>query len=99
MDAKHGVAVPWNPMTSRPDISSPRAIDGSAAGVVECVEEFRKAIVAKAVIHGLIKRADALARYDLSDEELTDWIRGVERHGLSGLKVTRIDTLRGLRKQ
>ncbi|PWR01571.1 DUF1153 domain-containing protein [Meridianimarinicoccus roseus] len=57
----------------------------------------RKAVVAKAVLYGLIKRTDALQRYDLSDEELSDWIRAVERHGLSGLKVTRIDVLRGSR--
>lgn len=57
----------------------------------------RKAVVAKAVLHGLIKRSDALERYDLSEEELSDWIRAVERHGLTGLKVTRIDTLRGMR--
>lgn len=57
----------------------------------------RKAIVAKAVMFGLIKRSEALRRYDLSDEELSDWIRAVERHGLSGLKVTQIDHLRGHR--
>ncbi|QIE42743.1 DUF1153 domain-containing protein [Rhodobacteraceae bacterium SC52] len=55
----------------------------------------RKAVVAKAVLYGLIKRADAIDRYELSDDELSDWIRAVERHGLSGLKVTRIDVLRG----
>ncbi len=90
IDGPRVITLPDGTILSRDDLPDPETRRWVAS---------RKAIVAKAVIHGLIKRADALARYDLSDEELTDWIRGVERHGLSGLKVTRIDTLRGLRKQ
>lgn len=46
-----GVPAPWMRMTSRPHISHtpPRPVDGSAVGVIECVEEFRKAVVANDV--------------------------------------------------
>jgi hypothetical protein len=54
----------------------------------------RKAIVAKAVMFGLIRRSDAMSRYDLSDEELSDWIDAVQRYGHEGLKITQIDQLR-----
>ncbi len=80
------VTLPDGSVLSRDDLPDPQTRRWVAS---------RKAVVAKAVIHGLIKRTDALARYSLSDEELGDWIRGVERHGLSGLKVTQINALRG----
>lgn len=84
-DGPRVVTLPDGSILSRDDLPDPDTRRWVAS---------RKAIVAKAVMYGLIKRSDALARYDLSDEELGDWIRAVERHGLSGLKVTRIDTLR-----
>lgn len=87
-DGPRVVTLPDGTILSRDDLPDP----GTRRWVAS-----RKAIVAKAVMHGLLKRCDALSRYDLSDEELTDWIRGVERHGLSGLKVTRIDSLRSAR--
>lgn len=50
----------------------------------------RKAYVVAAVEGGLISRDEALARYALSEEEFEDWRRGLYRHGLRGLCVTRI---------
>lgn len=84
-DGPRVVTLPDGTILSHDDLPDPQTRRWVAS---------RKAIVAKAVIHGLMKRTDALARYSLSDEELADWIRGVERHGLTGLKVTRIDALR-----
>jgi len=84
-DGPRVVTLPDGTILSRDDLPDPETRRWVAS---------RKAVVAKAVMHGLIKRAEALARYGLSEEELADWIRGVERHGLSGLKVTRIDALR-----
>lgn len=54
----------------------------------------RKAVVAEAVRHGLLSRADALDRYGLSDEELDSWISAIERHGRHALKVTQLQSYR-----
>ncbi|KFE35315.1 DUF1153 domain-containing protein [Thioclava atlantica] len=56
----------------------------------------RKAVVVKAVAHGLIAREEVLERYDLSEEELDLWIDGISKHGLQGLKVTAIQKYRQL---
>ena len=87
-DGPRVVTLPDGSILSRDDLPDPQTRRWVAS---------RKAVVAKAVIHGLIKRTDALERYSLSDEELADWIRSVERDGLTGLKVTQIDALRGRR--
>lgn len=85
-DGPRVVTLPDGTVLTRDDLPDPQTRRWVAS---------RKAVVAKAVMYGLLKRAEALARYSLSDEELRDWINGVERHGLMGLKVTRIDALRG----
>lgn len=56
----------------------------------------RKAIVVKAVIHGLISEADALERYALSEEEFALWRSAVEKHGDKALKVTTLQKYRQL---
>ena len=56
----------------------------------------RKAIVVKAVIHGLITEADALERYALSAEEFALWRAAVEIHGDKALKVTTLQKYRQL---
>jgi hypothetical protein len=56
----------------------------------------RKAIVVRAVLHGLISESEALARYALSEEEFTLWRKAVESHGEKGLKVTAIQKYRQL---
>jgi hypothetical protein len=56
----------------------------------------RKAVVVKAVIHGLIPEAEALERYALSAEEFALWRSAVERHGENALKVTAIQKFRQL---
>ena len=50
----------------------------------------RKAIVVKAVIHGLISQSEALERYALSEEEFALWQTAVEKHGEKALRVTTI---------
>ncbi len=54
----------------------------------------RKAIVVRAVIHGLLPEEEALDRYDLSPEEFATWRLAVECHGEMALKVTRIQKYR-----
>lgn len=56
----------------------------------------RKATVVKAVLHGLIPEAEALARYGLSEEEFALWRAAVETHGDAALKVTAIQKYRQL---
>lgn len=50
----------------------------------------RKAIVVEAVQAGLISKQDACARYDLSRDELQEWIKALQAHGQSGLKTTKL---------
>jgi Protein of unknown function (DUF1153) len=56
----------------------------------------RKAIVVKAVIHGLITQSEALERYALSEEEFGFWRQAVENHGDKALRVTTIQKYRQL---
>ncbi len=56
----------------------------------------RKAIVVKAVLHGLISRPEALERYALSEEEFALWQNAVEKHGEKALRVTAIQRYRQL---
>lgn len=56
----------------------------------------RKAQVVHAVTGGLIPMAEALERYDLSEEEFELWRAAVTQHGISGLKVTTLQKFRHL---
>ncbi|WP_050522442.1 CtrA inhibitor SciP [Pseudorhodobacter wandonensis] len=56
----------------------------------------RKAIVVKAVTHGLISESEALSRYSLSEEEFSSWRSAVDSHGENALKVTTIQKYRQL---
>ena len=54
----------------------------------------RKATVVAAVRRGLITLDEACLRYTLSVEEYLSWERAIERHGLAGLRVTRLQDYR-----
>ena len=54
----------------------------------------RKASVVAAVRSGLISLDEACLRYTLSVEEYLSWERAIERHGLAGLRVTRLQDYR-----
>ncbi len=54
----------------------------------------RKAQVIAAVRGGLITLEEACERYNLSVEEFLAWQRMIDRHGLPGLRVTRIQEYR-----
>ncbi len=54
----------------------------------------RKAMVVTAVRSGLISLEEACLRYTLSVEEYLSWERAIERHGLPGLRVTRLQDYR-----
>jgi len=55
----------------------------------------RKAIVVAAVRGGLLSMSDACARYRLTTEEFLSWQTQVDRNGLHGLRVTRVQEYRG----
>lgn len=54
----------------------------------------RKAVVVRAVLHGLISQGEALDRYGLSEEEFLHWCEAVTEHGVAALKVTSIRKFR-----
>lgn len=54
----------------------------------------RKAEVVAAVHGGLLSVDDACGRYELSKEEFTGWERLFERHGVKGLRTTRLQNYR-----
>lgn len=54
----------------------------------------RKASVVAAVCSGALSAHEACRRYRLSLEELLAWQRAVERHGIPGLRVTRLQNYR-----
>ncbi|WP_424989638.1 DUF1153 domain-containing protein [Fluviibacterium sp. S390] len=76
-----------------PDGGSISVADLPKSGTTRWVAS-RKAVVAKAVKYGLIAAEEAIARYDLSREELQGWIGAIDRHGAAGLKITRMHDLR-----
>jgi hypothetical protein len=54
----------------------------------------RKAAVVTAVRSGAISLEEACHRYHLSEEEFLTWQRGIEVHGVAGLRVTRLQIYR-----
>lgn len=54
----------------------------------------RKESVVRGVQAGLIAREEAIARYDLSEEEYDSWERSMAEHGTNGLKTTLIQQFR-----
>ncbi len=54
----------------------------------------RKAAVVAAVRTGLLSLEEACNRYTLSVEEFLSWERAIEKHGLRGLRVTRLQDYR-----
>jgi hypothetical protein len=54
----------------------------------------RKAIVVAAVRSGSLSIQEACRRYKLSLEEFLAWQRAIDRHGVPGLRVTRLQIYR-----
>ncbi|MDR5652945.1 DUF1153 domain-containing protein [Ruixingdingia sedimenti] len=87
VDGPRQVTLPDGSILTRADLPPPDTRRWVAS---------RKAVVVKAVIHGLLPRAEALDRYGLSEEEFDLWLRAVESHGEAALKVTAIQKYRQL---
>lgn len=54
----------------------------------------RKAQVVVAVRSGIISLNEACDRYNLSIEEFLSWQRLIDRHGIGGLRATRLQQYR-----
>lgn len=54
----------------------------------------RKAEVVAAVRGGLLSLEDACSRYSLTVEEFLGWQRSIDKHGLAGLRTTRLQNYR-----
>ena len=54
----------------------------------------RKAVVVAAVRNGSLTLQEACRRYKLSIEEFLAWQRAIDRHGVPGLRVTRLQVYR-----
>ena len=54
----------------------------------------RKAEVVAAVRGGLLSLDDACDRYRLTNEEFLTWQKSIDRHGLAGLRTTRLQQYR-----
>lgn len=87
IDGPRAVTLPDGSVLSRADLP-PTSIRRWVAS--------RKAVVVRAVEHGLIARDEVLDRYDLSEEEFESWCRAVHKHGVQALKVTALQKFRQL---
>ena len=87
VDGPRQVTLPDGSILSRADLPPPDTRRWVAS---------RKAVVVKAVAHGLISQAEALERYALSEEEFNLWCTAVENHGEKALRVTTIQKYRQL---
>jgi hypothetical protein len=54
----------------------------------------RKAAVVAAVKNGVITLEEVCGRYNLSVEEFLTWQEMIEKHGIRGLRVTRLQEFR-----
>jgi hypothetical protein len=54
----------------------------------------RKAEVVAAVVGGILSLDEACSRYSLTLEEFLSWQRSIDKHGLAGLRATRIQQYR-----
>ena len=54
----------------------------------------RKAEVVAAVRGGLLSLDDACERYRLTNEEFITWQQSIDRHGMAGLRTTRLQQYR-----
>lgn len=79
------VALPGGGTMTRADLP--------AAGTQRWVAS-RKAAVVRAVAAGLLSTEEAMAIYDLSEEELESWTQAVSMHGEAALRATRLQKYR-----
>lgn len=87
VDGPRAITLPDGSILTRADLPAPDTRRWVAS---------RKALVVRAVEHGLISRDEALKTYALSLEEYELWRKAVRDHGEVGLKVTGLQKYRQL---
>jgi hypothetical protein len=87
VDGPRAVTLPDGTVMTRADLPPPETRRWVAS---------RKAVVVRAVVHGLITESEALERSERSEEEFGLWRRAVETFGEKALKVTAIQKYRQL---
>ncbi|MFZ5963739.1 DUF1153 domain-containing protein [Thalassococcus sp. BH17M4-6] len=85
IDGPRAVTLPDGSVMTRADLP-PQGVQRWVAS--------RKATVVRAVLYGLLTQEQAMQRYQLSSEELTEWIRAVAFHGEDALKATALQKYR-----
>jgi hypothetical protein len=93
---EHNMTAPHQPRLKYvigPDGSPLTLADLPARGTTRWVIR-RKAEVVAAVRGGLLSLEDACGRYMLTVEEFLAWQRSIDRHGLAGLRTTRLQRYR-----
>lgn len=88
------MGLPGKPNLTRNGEAFPRRVEdlpppGTKRWVIR-----RKAEVVAGVRAGIISLEEACQRYTLSVEEFLSWQRSIDRHGLRGLRTTRIQDYR-----
>ncbi|MBI6630409.1 CtrA inhibitor SciP [Pontibaca salina] len=86
-DGPRSVTLPDGTIMTRADLPPPETNRWVAS---------RKAAVVRGVLYGLIPKSEALATYDLSEEEFSSWMRAVTTHGEEALKATTVQKYRQL---
>ncbi|MGQ0610785.1 MAG: CtrA inhibitor SciP [Paracoccaceae bacterium] len=87
VDGPRQVTLPDGTVLSRADLPP----DGTRRWVAS-----RKAVVVKAVLYGLISEAEAMERYEISEEEFRNWSTAVRLHGEKALRITTLQKYRQL---
>jgi hypothetical protein len=87
--------------TMRPRVKYVMGPDGSPLTIADLPPEDtkrwvirRKAEVVAAVRGGLLSLDEACKRYTLTVEEFLSWQQSIDRHGLAGLRATRVQHYR-----
>jgi len=85
VEGPRAVTLPDGTILSRADLPT----QGTCRWVAS-----RKLAVVRGVLYGLLSRDDALTKYDLSEEEFSEWVRAVSLHGEEALKATALKLYR-----
>jgi hypothetical protein len=87
--------------TMRPRVKYVIGPDGSPLTIADLPPEDtkrwvirRKAEVVAAVRGGLLSLDEACKRYTLTVEEFLSWQQSIDKHGLAGLRATRVQQYR-----
>jgi len=85
VDGPRSVTLPDGTIMTRADLPAPNTQRWVAS---------RKAAIVRAVLAGLITRAQALETYGLSEEEYSEWEGAVVLHGEAALRATALQKYR-----